>query len=314
MSKIGFVFPGQGAQYVGMGRNLYENFEIARELFDITGNILGQDLSKVCFEGPESELIKTENTQPAILTVSIAAANVLMAKGIKPDILAGFSLGEYSALVAAKAFRFEDVLALVRKRAQLIQQAVPLGEGGMAVIVGLDSKQVEECCSQASQLGAVQPSNYNAPCQITISGKIEALELACEFAKKAGAKQVVKLPVSAPFHSSLLTGSGEELLQYLYGITLKAPRMPVISNVNARPYFSVSDIPLLLSKQVSHPVRWEECIRYMIDCGTKVFIEVGPGKVLSRLIKKIDTSVKTCNVEDDISLQYTIDSLKRGAA
>jgi len=314
MTNIAFVFPGQGAQYLGMGKTLYENSSEVRKLFDAASMRLGQDVAQLCFEGPEEELKKTENTQPAILTVSLAAAKVLTEQGVVPDFLAGLSLGEYSALVFSHAIGFEDAISIVRKRAQLMQRAVPIGEGGMAVIVGLSKSQVEECCIIGSSLGVVEPSNYNSPNQIAISGHIRAIDKACEYAKSLGAKQVVKLPVSAPFHSSLLAGAGKELLKYLKTSDFKLPQIPVMSNVCARPYNCTNEIPALLCAQVSSSVRWEECVRYMSAQGINTFIELGPGKTLSGLIKKITGNARTYNVEDYASLEFTIDSLKRGAA
>jgi len=314
MTKIAFVFPGQGAQYVGMGKTLYENYGEARQLFNSASICLGQDVARLCFEGPEEELKKTENTQPAILTLSLAAAKVLTTQGITPDMLAGLSLGEYSALVFSKAIGFEDAIAIVRKRAQLMQQAVPIGVGGMAVIVGLDKKQVEECCAFGSSEGIAEPSNFNSQQQIAISGHIAAIEKACDHARILKAKQVIKLPVSAPFHSSLLAGAGEKLYKLLVNADFKLPTIPVMSNVYARTYNNADEIPKLLRDQVSNAVKWEECVRYMITQGVGVFIEIGPGRVLSGLIKKISNSAKTFNVEDEASLKFTIENLKRGAA
>jgi len=314
MTKIAFVFPGQGAQYLGMGKTLYENYSEVKQLFNIASNVIGQNMAKLCFEGPEEELKKTENTQPAILTVSIAAAKVFESEGIEPDMLAGLSLGEYSALVFSQALDFDDAVSIVRKRAQFIQQAVPIGEGGMAVIVGLNKSQVEECCSFGSLRGVVEPSNYNTQQQIVISGQVAAIEAACDHAELLGAKQVMKLSVSAPFHSSLLIPAGDMLHGELEKADLKFPMIPVMSNVSAKPYTTISEIPRLLRDQVSHAVRWEECVRYMMIQGVDTFIELGPGRVLSGLIKKISNTVKTYNVEDEASLKRTIDNLKRGAA
>lgn len=314
MNKIGFVFPGQGAQYVGMGKKLYESSFRVKRIFDSAQAILGYDFKNLCFEGPERELNMTENTQPAVLTTSYAAARIIIDEGLQPDMIAGFSLGEYSALLAAGSLKFEDALRLVRKRAQIIQDSVPFGVGGMAVIVGLSIEEVSECCKMASDVGKVELSNYNAPAQTTISGNITALNLACDYAKQKGAKQVVNLPVSAPFHSSLLAEASERFKPLLQSISFGELQVPVISNVTALPYNSSEDISQLLVQHISHPVLWEQSVRYMIGEGIDTFVEIGPGKVLSKLVKKIDSTVKTYNVDCELTLANTLKALQRGAA
>jgi len=307
--RIGFMFPGQGAQYVGMGRELYDCYDEVRELFDRADEVLGKSISRICFEGPEDELVKTENTQPAILLVSTAVLKVLAKHSIKPAMAAGLSLGEYGALVAADAIAFEDALPLVMKRGQFMQRTVPLGEGMMAAVLGLERGKVEECCSMAGDTGVVEPANYNCSGQIVISGQVAAVQKACAIAKDMGAKRTVLLSVSAPFHCSLLKPAGEELKKELDKIDIRDPEIPVISNVEALPARDAAHIRRLLVQQVSSPVRWEDSIRYMIKCGIEIFIEVGPGKVLNGFLKKISNKVKGYNVEDLKSLRRTIEEL-----
>lgn len=307
--KIAFVFPGQGAQYVGMGKDLYDNYAEARELFDRADEILANGIKSMCFQGPEEELKKTENTQPAILLVSVAAMRVLQRYGIHPDMVAGLSLGEYSALVTASSITFEDALPLVMKRGRFMQQAVPLGHGSMAAVLGLERQKVEECCNLASDVGVVEPANYNCPGQIVISGHVAAVEKACAIAKEMGAKRIVPLAVSAPFHCSLLKPAGEALQKELDGIDIKDPQIPVISNVEALPVRDAAHIRKLLVQQVSSPVRWEDSVRYMISQGIEVFIEVGPGKALTGFLKKISPEVRGYNVGDIKSLEATLKEL-----
>ncbi|HZJ82361.1 MAG TPA: ACP S-malonyltransferase [Clostridia bacterium] len=310
MKKIAFIFPGQGAQHVGMGKELYDNFNIVKELFDKTNDILEENISNLCFNGPEEELLKTENTQPAILAVSIAAMMALKENGINPYMVAGLSLGEYSALVAAEALTFEDAIPLVRKRGQFMQEAVPFGVGGMAAIIGLSGEKVEECCKLAEDMGTVVPANYNCPGQIVVSGHKQAVEKVCILAKEMGAKRGIILPVSAPFHSPLLEPAGLKLKKELEGIHINKPKMVLVSNVYATPEDNPVKIGENLVKQVSNPVRWEDTIRYMMDQGINTFIEVGPGKALNGFLKKISKDIEAYNVGNMDSLEKTLKGLE----
>lgn len=310
MAKVAFLFAGQGSQYVGMGAELYQHYDEVKELYTKANEILGRDLYKICFEGPEEELRKTENTQPATLLVSIAAMKILAHHGIYPEIVAGLSLGEYGALIAARSISFEDALPLVMKRGQLIQEAVPIGTGKMAAVLGLGREQVEQCCKFASELGVVEPANYNCPGQIVISGHVAAVDKACQIAKRYGAKRVIPLSVSAPFHCSLLKPAGVALGRELAKLQIKEPQIPVISNVEALPVRDAEHIRQLLVKQVSHPVYWEDGIEYMISQGIDTFIELGPGKVLTGFLKKILNQPKVYNVEDIKSLKNTLEGLE----
>lgn len=299
MSEVAFIFPGQGSQHVGMGKELADNFKIARETFQEADETLGFSISSLCFNGPEEDLKLTSNTQPAILTASIAALRVLSSEtGIHPVLLAGHSLGEYSSLTAANAMSFSDVVRTVRLRGKFMQEAVPAGEGAMAAILGLEADEVEDICRQAAQGEVVSPANFNSSWQIVISGHAEAVSRAVELALERGAKKAIMLAVSAPFHCSLMKPAAEKLKEALQDIPVYDIHTPVISNADAQPYPSKGKIKDLLVKQVNHPVRWEESMREMVSKNIKTVIEIGPGKVLTGLMRRITREVKTLNMED----------------
>ncbi len=303
MKRTAFIFPGQGSQYIGMGKELYENFKVAKQIFEEADDTLQFPITKICFEGPDDDLKLTENTQPAILTVSIAALKVLeQEKGIIPELTAGHSLGEYSALVASGAFLFRDSVKIVRLRGRFMQEAVPVGEGAMAAVLGMGREEVERICQEVSLSEVLSPANYNCPGQITISGHIKAVERAIERVKKEG-KKAVLLPVSAPFHCSLMRPAAERLAKALEDITVMELNIPVVTNVEADINRSKERVKPLLVLQVSSPVRWEESMRKMIDEGIERMIEIGPGKVLSGLMKRIDQNIEVLNIEDVKSLK-----------
>ena len=309
MGKTAFLFAGQGAQAVGMGKELCENFPCANNAFDEATKALGFDVKEMIFNGDEETLMITENTQPTIVTMSIAALRVLEEKGIRADVVAGLSLGEYCAHIASGSLKFDDALRLVKKRGKYMQEEVPVGKGAMAAIIALDAQTVEECCKEASKIGICSPANFNCPGQIVVSGEVAAVDKCCEIAKEKGAKRALKLPVSAPFHCAMLVGAGEKLAKELENVEISDMQIPVITNVTADYVKSKDDIKPLLIKQVSSSVRWEETIRRMIADGVDTFIEVGPGKALSGFVKKVSKDVKVFNVEDIASLEKTLEGL-----
>jgi len=311
MSKIAFIFPGQGAQYIGMGKELFENIDECKDIFNIADKELNFELSKLCFEGEARELNITENTQPAILATSIAALVALKKHGIKCDVTAGLSLGEYSALVCSGAMDFKDAIKLVKKRGRFMQEAVPVGIGTMAAIIGLEVNLVKDACSEAKTSGIVEIANLNCPGQIVIAGEIAAVELACEKAKEKGARRAILLSVSAPFHCSMLKPAAEKLEIELENINLEDMAIPVMTNVNGDYVKSMDDIKGNLKLQVMSSVLWETIIRNMIKDGVDTFVEIGPGKVLCGFVKKIDRKLTVLNIEDMASLAKAVEILKK---
>jgi [acyl-carrier-protein] S-malonyltransferase len=303
--KIAFIFPGQGSQSVGMGRSLADAVAASRRVFATADAVLGMRLSSLCFEGPEEELRLTANTQPAILTASVAAFEALRERGVKADYVAGHSLGEYSALVAAGSLRFEDAVVAVRKRGLFMQEAVPAGEGAMAALIGCDVETVRAVCNEASSLGVCSPANVNSPSQTVIAGHRSAVERAVEIAKQRGAKRAVMLAVSAPFHCALMKPAAEKLGPVLGEIEFADLGVPLVTNVDAAIIRRGGQARDSLVRQVVSPVRWSESVRRLIEEGVTRFVEVGPGKVLSGLVRNISRECQAFNVEDAQSLEAT---------
>ncbi len=310
MGKLAFIFPGQGSQHAGMGKALTEAFPAARAVFEEADRALGFFLSRLCFEGPEDELKLTANTQPAILACSVAAQRLLEEKGVQPDYVAGHSLGEYSALVAAGCLTLEEAVVAVRHRGEYMQEAVPAGEGAMAAIVGLPADKLVEICRGAAQGEVVSAANLNSPRQTVISGHAAAVERAMEAAKAAGAKRAVPLSVSAPFHCRLLEPAAAKLAAHFESIQFADLKVPLVSNVDADLISTGAAARDALLRQVPAAVRWEESVRKLIALGCDTFVEVGPGKVLSGLLRQIDKSVTGLNVEDPPSLEKTLGWLR----
>ena len=307
--KTAFLFSGQGAQAIGMGKELCENFPAADAVFETASKALGFDIKDMIFNGDSETLMITENTQPAILTMSVAALRVVETLGIKPDVVAGLSLGEYAAHVAAGSMDFEDAVKLVKKRGKYMQEEVPVGVGAMAAIIALDEETVREVCRIASEKGIAEPANFNCPGQITVAGEKAAVEYACEIAKEKGAKRAMLLPVSAPFHCSMLKGAGEKLARELEHVTVSDLQVPLITNVTGSYVGSKDEIKDLLIRQVSSSVLFEASLRRMLEDGVDTFIEIGPGKALSGFVKKITREAAVYNVEDMASFEKLKEAL-----
>ncbi len=301
--KIAFLFGGQGAQYSGMGKELYDNFEVCKDVFDRADNALGFKISELCF-GENEDLNKTEFTQPAILTMSMAVFELMKQKGLKPDYAAGLSLGEYSALVASGAFDFEEAVCLVRKRGRFMTEAVPAGVGAMSAVLNLDAEKILEACNEASSVGKVMIANYNAPGQIVIAGETAAVAKAEELVLEKGAKRAVRLNVSGPFHTSLLKPASDRLNVELQNITVNKMEFPVVTNLTGDVVLEENVVDTL-TKQVMNPVKWEQTVRKFIELGVDTFVELGPGKTLSSFVKKVSKEVSIYNVEDIKSLEKT---------
>ena len=309
MGKVAFVFPGQASQYPGMGKELADKYPVARAVFDEADEVLGFPLAEMCCTGSDEELKQTANTQPAIVACSVAIYRVVAERGLMPDFVAGHSLGEYSALVAAGSLKFADAIRLVRKRGQLMQDAVPVGEGAMAAIMGLSPAVVADACKRAAENEVCSAANLNSHEQTVISGHAGAVKRAVEIASQLGAKRTVMLAVSAPFHSALMMPAQEKLAIELKKVPFANLRVPLVTNVDADTETSGDEARDALIRQVSSPVRWEESVRLLIDEGVNTFVEVGPGRVLSGLLRQIERSVATLNVEDEKSLCATLDKV-----
>lgn len=310
MSKVAYIFPGQGSQAVGMGKDLFDNYAATREVFEQADDALGFSLSDMCFAGNEEDLQLTANTQPAILTTSVAAFRAMESVGFaKPDLVAGHSLGEYSALVAAGVLDFADAVRTVRKRGTYMQEAVPVGVGAMAAILGADLDTVEKACADAAKSQICSPANINSPTQVVIAGDADAVDRACELLKERGAKRAIRLNVSAPFHSALMMPAQERLAEDLKDLNYYGFRFPIVHNVDAAVNDDKSRVCEMLARQVSSPVKWLQSVELLVAQGVTTFVEVGPGKVLSGLVKQINRDVRCWNVADTESLRNTKDTL-----
>ena len=312
MNKIAFVFPGQGSQKVGMGKDLIENYPEAEILLNRANEALKEervDIGKICFEGPEEELKNTVNAQPAILTISTSLYKLLRKNKIEPSIVAGHSLGEYSAMVASSAIKFEDAVKLVRKRGEYMQGTIPAGRGSMLAIIGLEEDEISKMCEKINDIGIVEIANHNSPTQIVVSGEIKALEKLSLIAKEKGARMAIPLKVSAPFHSSFMEAAKEKLARYLENVKIDNPKIPIICNVSADYINNKEEVRTALIKQMTHPVRWVDSIKKMSTEGINCFIEVGPGKVLKGLIKQIIPESEVYNVFDSNSLQNVVEKM-----
>jgi [acyl-carrier-protein] S-malonyltransferase len=314
--KIAYLFPGQGSQTVGMGRALAEQFPIAAQTFAEADEALRFPLSRIFLDGPEDELRLTENTQPAIMAVSVAAWRVLQQNGMNPSFAAGHSLGEWSAHVAAGTLSFADALRAVKARGRSMQEAVPAGEGAMAAVLALAADAVSEACAEAaSETGQiVSPANFNSPDQTVISGAKAAVEKAAELAKVRGARKVVMLPVSAPFHCALMKPAQDDVAHFLSGLTLSDPGIPVAANIHGNLLTTAVAVQQALIEQVTGTVRWVDCVQSLVSAGTEIFIEVGPGKVLTGLLRQIDRNLKCVNVADPASLEAALAEVAAASA
>ncbi|MGE5174270.1 MAG: ACP S-malonyltransferase [Betaproteobacteria bacterium] len=307
--KIAFIFPGQGSQYAGMAKEFIEQFEESKEVFDVASTTLGYDLAQLCMHGPVEKLNLTENTQPAILTTSIAILQPLERRGLTATAAAGHSLGEYTAITAAGGFALKDAVALVQKRGRYMQEAVPEGAGLMAAILGMERLDVEKTCHEAAKNGIVAPANYNSPGQIVIAGEKKAVEKAMELAKAGGAKKVVPLAVSVPSHCVMMRKAGDRLAKELESVAISDLSIPIVNNADAKFLQKASEIRPSLIKQISSPLYWEDSIKNMVSDGHDTFIEIGPAKVLSGLVKRIAKDAKVLNVEDVKSMHDTLKTL-----
>ena len=310
MSKLAYIFPGQGSQSIGMGKDLFDNFTAARQVFEEADDALGFSLSEMCFSGDEADLQLTANTQPAILAASVAAFRAMESEGFaKPDFVAGHSLGEYSALVAAGVLDFADAVRTVRKRGTYMQEAVPVGVGAMAAILGLDVETVEAGCAEAEQGQVCSPANINSPSQVVIAGNAEAIDRACEILKEKGAKRAIKLNVSAPFHCALMMPAQEKLAEDLKNLSYGQFAFPIVHNVDAAENSNSGAVCDKLTQQVSSPVRWLRSVENLAAGGVDTFVEVGPGKVLTGLVRQINRDARGFNVENTEGLRNTLQTL-----